>query len=454
MNPDPSGSSARRYLWLCLVASVLLTSCTGPVLRSQFHSLNTAYAGALNEQMLLNLARLENGHPAYYLAIGPINNRFTFSSETSAGGTGSTTDSKTTAAKSQGSSTSGGVLNLVERTVTSVGSTVLGASFGEKFTGTSNPDFQFIPLNNETVAKQVLEPISTDVFFTLYQQGAPIDQLLRILIERIETTLANKEEVMLVNSPTRGTPDSYARFLKTCAILREMQRRGVLVLETRRDFEAFGLTSFGGPQSGEKFHPTPEQLTKAEDQGYTWRRDPNGAWQIGRNRAVPTFFLKSADLEKVARQVTETKAIDDPKAITNVVELLRDGITVKIRPEGGGQANTRLVLRSFARAMEAVASEQAGFDFLMKNSDFYAHVPASERQPILRLVWSHDNRNLASPVQTLRYAAKTYQITDPIADPLDPSESWNRDVFRLMVALASQVTVDISKFQRQVLELR
>jgi hypothetical protein len=30
---------------------------------------------------------------------------------------------------------------------------------------------------------------------------------------------------------------------------------------------------------------------------------------------------------------------------------------------------------------------------------------------------------------------------------------WNRDVFRLMVALSSQVTVDISKFQRQVLEL-
>jgi len=69
-------------------------------------------------------------------------------------------------------------------------------------------------------------------------------------------------------------------------------------------------------------------------------------------------------------------------------------------------------------------------------------------------VWPHDNRNLASPVQTLRYAGKTYQITDPIADPLDSSESWNRDVFRLMVALASQVTVDISKFQRQVLELR
>src|SRR5438034_10668985 len=108
MNPDPSGSSERLCLWLCLVASVLLTSCTGPLLLSQFHSLNTAYAGALNEQMRLNLARLENGPPGYYLAIGPINNRFTVSSEPSAGGTGSTADSKSNAAKSEGSSTSGG----------------------------------------------------------------------------------------------------------------------------------------------------------------------------------------------------------------------------------------------------------------------------------------------------------------------------------------------------------
>jgi hypothetical protein len=57
----------------------------------------TAYANALNEQMLLNLARLENGHPAYYLAIGAIDDRLTVSSSAGAGDTGTFTDSKTTA---------------------------------------------------------------------------------------------------------------------------------------------------------------------------------------------------------------------------------------------------------------------------------------------------------------------------------------------------------------------
>jgi hypothetical protein len=41
-----------------------------------------------------------------------------------------------------------------------------------------------------------------------------------------------------------------------------------------------------------------------------------------------------------------------------------------------------------------------------------------------------------------------------VLDPLDPNAGWNRDVFRLMVALGSQVTVDISKFQQQVFQLR
>jgi hypothetical protein len=49
-------------------------------------------------------------------------------------------------------------------------------------------------------------------------------------------------------------------------------------------------------------------------------------------------------------------------------------------------------------------------------------------------------------------AAGLPTFTDPIIDPLDPRARWNRDVFRLLVALNSQVTVDVSRFQRQVLD--
>jgi hypothetical protein len=104
--------------------------------------------------------------------------------------------------------------------------------------------------------------------------------------------------------------------------------------------------------------------------------------------------------------------------------------------------------------MEAVASEQNAFDVLLKNPEFLAQVPSLEQRPVLRTVWSDKSGHLLPPLETVRYAGKTYQITDPVADALDPTERWNRDTFRLMVGLGSQVTVDISKFQRQVLELQ
>ena len=67
----------RGTLFACVVVSALVTSCSSPhvPLRGQFESYNVAYGDALNQQMLLNLARLQNGHPAYYLAIEALNNK-------------------------------------------------------------------------------------------------------------------------------------------------------------------------------------------------------------------------------------------------------------------------------------------------------------------------------------------------------------------------------------------
>ena len=84
----------RVQVWLGLAALPLLVSCAGTTMHNHFRDYNAAYSDALNEQMLLNLARLENGHPAYYLAIGAIDDRLTVSSSATAGNTGTFTDSK------------------------------------------------------------------------------------------------------------------------------------------------------------------------------------------------------------------------------------------------------------------------------------------------------------------------------------------------------------------------
>ncbi|MEZ0273627.1 MAG: hypothetical protein ACAH88_01890, partial [Roseimicrobium sp.] len=116
-------------------------------------------------------------------------------------------------------------------------------------------------------------------------------------------------------------------------------------------------------------------------------------------------------------------------------------------------------LRSYSRAMEAVASEQDGFEKLESTGRLAIVREKEERRPILQTVWKRDEK-LLTPLLTLRYSGKTYVISDPVPDR-DPSKElsiaqqrWNRDVFKLLVALASQVSVDIAKYQRSVFELQ
>jgi hypothetical protein len=120
-----------------------------------------------------------------------------------------------------------------------------------------------------------------------------------------------------------------------------------------------------------------------------------------------------------------------------------------------------LILRSFNSVLDAVAQEQRAFNALSYDV-FEQQIPVDQRRPVLRTDWSEFNPNetlkarngLLRPVVNLNFNGKRYQITDPAkGDPLDPDCRWNRDVFRLLIDLSYQVTVDITKFQRQVLEL-
>jgi hypothetical protein len=440
-----------------------LTSCSGPTMRSEFRSYNTAYADALNNQMLLNLARLENGHPAYYLAIGSITNRFIDTATASAGSTGAFT-----------STDNGNPFHAPASKLTTIASfpsrlaqSVLGYSAGGGYTHTKNPDFQFIPINNEAVARQILDPVLPDVFLTLYNQGYPIDQLMRVMIERVETTLPNGEELTLINSPAPGprAADSYARFLRGCAILREMQRLGYLTLTSRPKTESLGPVAFDTPEYGGRTNPTAKEFAEAEKAGFeliqTDDPDPTKGkrWEIVKKRSTTVFTLKNRDAaeEIIGRLEGDEKlqplTANGEEAIRNVVGLLVNGIALQTKAGEARAAQAHLVLRSFDRSMKAVATEQRAFEEFSQTQRQFAIVPEDERQPIIKLIWSDNSGPLERPLQTIHYNGKTYEVTDPVLNALSPRSRWNRDVFRLLVALNSQVTVDISKFQQQTLQL-
>lgn len=495
--------------------SALLCGCGSTAFKEDFKGYNSAYAEMLNDQMLLNLARLDNGHPAQFLAIGAITSRYTFNTSATAGVNPNHTDTTTgVLTTGTGGGLLPGFLRATGRTLTTLSSMVVGAS-GSVTTGESNqPEFQWIPLNNETVTRQILEPVNPGVFYTLYQQGFPIDQLLRVTVERIEITLPNGQYLVLSNSPTRSSYikshnewESFARFLRVCGMLRVLQRHGLLSVESVPDYVPMigveftkaqkGAAPSGGPGGGAKgpktadeeaadppaelpgdhasnakpdhdFEPTPEQVLTAEKDGYSLRKLSEGVWQLGKYQDVPTFKLRPGAAGQALSILTDPESDvvhddDDKQAAATLIAVLQQGFTILGRVDDRMPVTTKthLILRSFSRSLEAVASEQGAFDELLAEPGFRQHIPLSELHPVLRTRWDRRKGQppiaLERPLVTLTYSGKNYQITDPADQSLlDPNggATWNRDVYRLVMALNSQVTVDISKFQRQVIELQ
>ncbi len=463
--------------------------------KDDFKGFNSAYGEMLNEQMLLNLARLDNGHPAQYLAVGTVQSNYTFNT-TGAGGINPTSTDTSTTLSNQTLAPATGLIGTVARALTRTFTDVVGGSATLSAAATSNPQFQWIPLNNEEISKQVLEPMDQNVFYSLYQQGFPIDQLLRVMVERVETTLPSTgSHLILVNSPNRGNAvseesdggghqlTSYERFLRACAMLRIMQIDGDLVLETGTSFEPLakftravdsgknggGNSDFSGtsptldPAGAQKpnFQPTPEEVMQADKDNYVWQYDSDGAWELGKYVSVPKFYLKDVNRASVIGRMAKFNARGpgvkvELAAVNNLLDLLEQGISVKTTVTEKGSTATSLILRSFSRAFEATASEQEAFDEIRSETpDFDELVTPLESQPILRTRWTAAQGPTLRPLVKLSYSGKTYQITDLAnKSPLDPQGTWNRDVYRLIVALNSQVTVDISKFQSQYLEIR
>jgi hypothetical protein len=415
-------------------AGVLLTSCATKQLERDFATFSSDYASDMNWQMLLNLARLDHGHPAYFMAVGEIRLDRSQTSSLNMSGNTSHTTGRTVAA-----AVSNTVTNVLGGTVTPGGS--INAS----------PKFVFIPINSEEAARQLLAPISIDAFNMLYQQGWPVDQLLRVLVERIEVELRNDdgttEHIVLTNSPLRGAPESFARFLRVCEIVRELQKAGGLGLVAEERFTP--LTN------GELANVTPKDLLDASDKGRVWRRTADG-WQLGTTRTAYRFRARSEIVDDVISRFARRSDPDYDASLRNLHAVFEATVTsAPMDAEGrrGGGTRSLLVLRSFRSVLEAVAQEQRAMEVLLRNPEFARSVPPRQLRPVLKTVWGSEGE-FAEPAAELTYAKVRYRVTDAEGAAGELDGRWNRDVFRLLVQLSSQVTVDITKFQRQVLEVQ
>ena len=478
----------RRQLLLSVVSLALLglSGCGPKRMKADFIGFEGAYAETSNREVLLNLARLQNHNPTYFFRLGQIQSSYRMQA------------------------TVAGTANLTPQGTKPGGSIVAGGgSAGLIYE--NDPVFQFIPVNDDTNAQLLLKPIPAETFYILYQQGWRVDQLFRLLVDRIEITRPTKsgcEVETIRNQPPpvylnpNGQPDksyahdparlsSYVTFLRVSAVVYALQKHGLLLLRGTNTFVPFDKNSAISPAS-DKSAPQAKDQNDAIAKDTVWEKDDQGNWVLGRKVFTPVFYLNPLkegeqknfipDKEKITAQITaELPELKNGPALDQALRILSYGFSIegqKNLQEAPGELcptsgiSSHLVLRSMIGLMAAAAQEQIPYDALA-NSDpeipanphlpleeqekerplFLKAVPRIEQLPLLRLT-GNENEEM-EPLIRVNYRGTTYAIADP-GNPGSPdNQYWNRDMFRLISALTSEVTVDISKFPLpEILQLR
>lgn len=382
--------------------------------------------------MLLNLARLSNHDPTFFFKLGQITTQYKMAAAISGNG------SKTI----QGTGTA---TNLI-------GGGTTNLSY-EK-----DPTFQFIPVNDDASAQLLLKPIPPELFEALYQQGWRVDQLFRLLVDRIEFfDPTSKSWEIIRNVPAADNTYDFTRFLRISALAYELQRRGFLLLRPTQTFVPLAKGLESDP-------PKAQDVMDAQTKNFVYQPSAtSGKWQIGQSKVTYQFVLNGVDANTpaaITADMPELKAGGDKNgtALAVILAVLKNGFTIQPAVDAtttsvdeNSQA-PHLVMRSMIGVLTAAGQEQEGFDGLMsknpvvdQQNSFKSLVPVVEQRPLLRITWNSE-QSVLDPLIQLNYGNREFMITD-ITDPKSPEEtSWNRDLFRLISEIAAQVTVDISKF--------
>jgi hypothetical protein len=563
-------------------ATLLLTGCGPKRVRADFTHYENSYAVTSNQEMLLNLARLEQHDPTYFFKLGQINSSYRMEAALTGAGNVATVN-------------------------TPPATTVPTGNASPTLLYENDPSFSFIPVNDQTNAQLLISPVPENVFYSLFQQGWRVDQLFRLMVDRIEVTLppdpttptdkgCRIEVIRNVPPPAFEDPNSpegarslsrYVTFLRVSAVVYELQQHGLLLLRGTNTFSPIDKDSFipntadngeakgnsqksatstvTSPPQGDAAGknpalPTAKDFNDAATKSQEWVLQGadatynGGQWVLGQKTLAPKFQLNTmvpdanAQNDQVYGQSVKTvedllrndllpydpsvASLAQAPELTDTLEVLYSGFAIggsatdqdtgagpctSQGPNKHGIVTSHLVLRSIIGLMAAAAQEQSFYDALAKSGNdpsitvgqddivkrihigllvaqgldptkqddpdylklagavlgkkvpFSQLVPPIERLPVLRLTWPAEVKPGVGPSASdarsyglgLTYRGKDYEVADvdpaavTSADYAVQNETWNRDMFRLINELSSQVTVDISKFPLpDILQLR
>ncbi|MBB5037575.1 hypothetical protein [Prosthecobacter dejongeii] len=398
-----------------VLVSLALLSCGSAAYRSSIRNYSDAYARGSDDQMLLNLVRLRQHQPAHWVQPGPITTSMNFERGLNAGSA---------------------------RGERSLG---LAGSLGLNLKADERPSFTYIPLTGKEFTDRMMAPIPPKVFITLFEEGWPIDRLMRLMVERIELGSGKGGLTILPNDPGSGR-STYLTFLKTCEVARILQREGALDLEVQRRFSPLAA----GHSS--PLQPSTNDLINAREKGLIWQQQGTG-WVLGEMQQQAVFRVREGAAKTVAlsslRSQPEFQSADGEEAISTFLQIVEKGLSLRADggTDGGSGARAELVVRSFGGIMSAVAQEEPAYEGMSdaQQAVLKSAVPAAQQEPILRLSWAGvPAADLQKPTVKIHLDGESWMITDY---KQGEQRSRNRDTFRFLVGLSHLVASDLDSLK-------
>ncbi len=460
---------------LPILGSLLATTgCAIRRVHADYIGFEKAYADTSNRELLLNLARLQNHDPTYFFKMGQITSSYRMAASVSGSGTYQTQ-------------------STIAKVANGIGAVNPAVSYE------SDPLFQFIPVSDETNARLLLKTIPPETFYILYQQGWRVDQLLRVMVDRIEVTAPSRDGGCQITTyrnapppvrPGTSTPldpaqlSSYATFLRIAAVAYALQKHGDLILRSYSTFvplDSNAITAGGSSTPGKSGdgadqgklvpsetravpgEPSPISATdieKAAEKNLSYEA-LNKKTLIGERVVTSKFFLLPPDLKSstAAQYEPDGTRISDvirgdalvselygSDALNGLIAALHNGLTIEGDPtpdqsenpcpRGLSQARTHLILRSLIGVMAAGAQEQTNFDRL--NNSRTMVQPLDEGKDPPKSFESEIPEIERLPILRINWTS-TGEI--PLAPPTQPLTELNYRGTEYLIADPREVTI-------------
>ncbi|MCK4341944.1 MAG: hypothetical protein KAY37_09505 [Phycisphaerae bacterium] len=224
------------------MAALALSGCAlGPAaLRNSRQPYNEVIQRTTNEQLLLNLVRLQYRESPLFLEIGSVAAQFSFRQSASIDGT---------------------INENIPYEAINPDELGLGAQFGYE----EKPTITFTPLQGDEFVSRLLEPVKIDTILLLAHSGWSVDRVLRLTVQGMN----GLDNASRASGPTPAEAPDFERFARAAALLRELQLAGIFHV----GYEA-GVTELSEPIAAAAV--TSADMLAAAAAGYRFRSASDG----------------------------------------------------------------------------------------------------------------------------------------------------------------------------------